>query len=162
MSNVTYASPGGATSALDAPARYMCPCERVPAGSARVLVVAALAATPSSVSRLRRLARAVAQSRRLSAAAEEALTMVVSELATNAVLHSGSADLAVLVELGDTALTVSVRDSGRWRERPAPRCEAADMDTEFGRGLALVDAYSVDRSVHCSEDGTLVRVVIAL
>jgi hypothetical protein len=60
------------------------------------------------------------------------------------------------------ALTVGVRDRGRWRDRPAVRREAADMDADFGRGLALVDAYAVDRSVVRTAQGTLVRAVIAL
>ena len=162
MSNVTYASPGGASLDVDEPARSECLHEPAPAGAGRVLAVAALAASAHAVPQLRRLAKAVAHSRRLSGAAQEALAVVVSELATNVVLHSGSADLTVMLEVGDAALTVEVRDRGRWRQRPAPRCEEADMDAEFGRGLALVDAYSVDRSVHCSDEGTVMRVVIAL
>ncbi|MEU1705271.1 ATP-binding protein [Streptomyces sp. NPDC005706] len=144
------------------PARSECLREPVPAGAGRILAVAALTASAHAVPRLRRMATAVARGRGLSDAAEEALAVVVSELATNVVLHSGSADLTVMLEAGDAELTVEVRDRGRWRERPGPRCEEADMDAEFGRGLALVDAYSVARSVRRSDEGTLMRVVIAL
>ncbi|WP_086738344.1 ATP-binding protein [Streptomyces glaucescens] len=127
-----------------------------------VLAVADLSAVPGAVPRLRWLARAVARGRRLSDAAEEALTVIVSELATNVILHSGSADLAVAFAADEATLTVTVHDRGRWRERPAPRCEAADMDADYGRGLALVDAYSVDTCVRRSAEGTLVRAVVAL
>ncbi|MET9433940.1 ATP-binding protein [Streptomyces sp. NPDC006551] len=136
--------------------------EQVPVPAGRALAVAVLPACPLAVSRLRRLTRAVAHSRRLSEAAEEALAVVVSELATNVVLHSGSPDLVVTFEADDHALTVGVRDRGRWRDRPAARCEAADMDADFGRGLTLVDAYAVDRSVWSDAHGTLVRAVIAM
>lgn len=162
MSYVTCPSPGGASLGVDEPPRSERLRERVSPGTGRVLAVAALQASPHAVSRLRRLARAVARGRGLSAAAEEALAVIVSELATNVVLHSGSADLTLMLQSDDTTLTVSVRDRGQWRERPSPRCEEADMDAEFGRGLALVDAYSVDSGVQCSDEGTLVRAVIAL
>ncbi|MEY7979118.1 ATP-binding protein [Streptomyces pilosus] len=126
------------------------------------LVAAVLPASPQAVPRLRRLARAVVLSHRLPEAVEEALTVIVSELATNVVLHSGSPDLEVMFQVDDAALTVGVRDGGRWRQRAAPRCEPADMDAPFGRGLALVDAYAVETSVLRSAHGTLVRAVIAL
>jgi anti-sigma regulatory factor (Ser/Thr protein kinase) len=96
----------------------------------------------------------------LSGTVEEALAVTVSEPATNVVLHSGSADVAVAFAAGEA--TVTVRDRGRWRERPAPRCEAADMDADHGRGLALVNAYSVDTCVRRSAEGPLVRAVAAL
>ncbi|CAL9383237.1 hypothetical protein SUDANB15_01094 [Streptomyces sp. enrichment culture] len=135
---------------------------RGPSRTARFLMVVALPASARAVPRLRRLARAVVRSHRLPDAAEEALTVIVSELGTNAVLHSGSPDLSVMFEIDGTSLTVGVRDRGRWRQRPAPRCESADMDAAFGRGLVLVDAYSVDTSVLRSAEGTVVRAVIAL
>ncbi|MFE1441130.1 ATP-binding protein [Streptomyces sp. NPDC058739] len=118
--------------------------------------------TSAAVPGLRRLAETVARACQLSEAVEEALTLVVSELATNVVLHSGSPDLTMSLEADDTSLTVEVGDRGQWRERRASRCEAVDMDAAFGRGLTLVDAYCVTRSVRCSADGTIVRAVIAL
>jgi anti-sigma regulatory factor (Ser/Thr protein kinase) len=150
-----------------------CPDVREPLGAERprekafvrggcVLAVAVLPACPRAVPRLRRLTRAVVRSGGLPEAAEEALAVIVSELASNVVLHSGSPDLVVSFEADAYALTVGVRDRGRWRDRPAVRREAADMDADFGRGLALVDAYAVDRSVVRTAQGTLVRAVIAL
>ncbi|EDY63195.1 ATP-binding protein [Streptomyces pristinaespiralis] len=138
------------------------PRETVRPRPSRLTTVIELPATARSVPLVRRLARAVTRTRQLSEAAEEALTAVVTELATNAVLHSGSPQITVMFEADDASLTVVVRDRGRWRARPAPRCEGADMDAAFGRGLALVDAYCVDMSVRPSPQGTLVRAVIAL
>ncbi|MFB7464866.1 ATP-binding protein [Streptomyces sp. NPDC056224] len=161
MRNLTYSTRGGALPSVHeplGPERF----EKVAPAARGVLAVAVLPACPRAVPRLRRLMVAVARTRRLSAAAGEALGVIVSELATNAVLHSGSPDLVVALEADEHSLTVGVRDHGRWRDRPAPRCEAADMDADFGRGLALVDAYAVDRSVLCDARGTLVRAVIAL
>ncbi|MFC5070655.1 ATP-binding protein [Kitasatospora cinereorecta] len=138
------------------------PRESVPPRTSRPLAVIALSATPRSVPLLRRLARNLVRGRRLCDTTEEALTVIVTELATNAVLHSGSPDLAVMFEADDTSLTVTVRDGGHWRARPTPRCEGADMDAAFGRGLSLVDAYSVDTSVRRSAEGTVVRAVVAV
>ncbi len=158
MTKVMCPSHGGAIASEQEPRRSECP----QTGAACVLTVATLPACPRAVSRLRRLMTAVALSHRLPAPAEEALAVIVSELATNVVLHSGSPDLTVTLEAGCHALTLEVRDQGRWRDRSAPRREATDMDAEFGRGLALVDAYAVHRSVRCDAGGTLVRAVVAL
>ncbi len=135
---------------------------RTPRHADGFLAAAVFPAAAGAVPRLRRLARAVVHRHGLPAGVEEALTVIVSELATNVVLHSGSPDLEVMLEADAASLTVGVRDSGRWRQRPAPRCEPVDMDAPFGRGLALVDAYAVETSVLRSAHGTLVRAVIAL
>lgn len=160
MRSMTRPSPAGAPrGTVETPRRELAPA---PSRTRRLLAVSAVAATPCSVPLLRRLARSVARRQRLSEAAEEALTVIVTELATNVVLHSGSPDLAVMFEADDSFVTVSVRDGGRWQPRSAPRCEDADMDASFGRGLALVEAYATATSVRGSAEGTLVRATIAL
>ncbi|MEU4103248.1 ATP-binding protein [Streptomyces tanashiensis] len=157
---MTRPSPAGAPrGTVETPRRELAPA---PSRTRRLLAVSAVAAAPCSVPLLRRLARSVARRQRLSEAAEEALTVIVTELATNVVLHSGSPDLAVMFEADDSFVTVSVRDGGRWQPRSAPRCEDADMDASFGRGLALVEAYATATSVRGSAEGTLVRATIAL
>ncbi|MEU6279446.1 ATP-binding protein [Streptomyces sp. NPDC047028] len=138
------------------------PREEVPFRPGRLLAAVTMPARPESVPALRRLAWTVARNRRLPEQAEEALGVIVTELAANAVLHSGGADVALLLEIDDTALTVRVRDNGQWRERPAPRCEPADLHAAFGRGLTLVDAYAVDTTLERTANGTVMRAVVAL
>ena len=63
----------------------------------------------------------------------DTVTLLVSELVTNAVLHAGS-DVEVLVRLTATAARVEVTDASA--RAVAPRDAASDEDS--GRGLALV------------------------
>ncbi|WP_374985313.1 ATP-binding protein [Streptomyces fradiae] len=159
---MTCSSPPPAATAVRAvPAQHDPRRGRVPAGAARLLTAVAMPARPAAVPVLRRLARDAVRDHRLPESAEEAVMVIVTELVTNAVLHSGGAKVAVLIEVDGPTVTVRVRDSGRWRERVGPRREAADENTSFGRGLALVDAYAVDASVRRSATGTVVSAVVA-
>jgi len=63
----------------------------------------------------------------------DTVTLLVSELVTNAVVHAGS-DVEVMVRLTATAARIEVTDASA--ASPAPRAAAADEDS--GRGLALV------------------------
>lgn len=63
----------------------------------------------------------------------DTVTLLVSELVTNAVLHAGS-EVEVLVRLTATAARVEVTDASA--QAVAPRDAASDEDS--GRGLALV------------------------
>jgi len=63
----------------------------------------------------------------------DTVTLLVSELVTNAVLHAGS-DVEVIVRLTATAARIEVTDASA--EAVAPRDAASDEDS--GRGLALV------------------------
>ena len=63
----------------------------------------------------------------------DTVTLLVSELVTNAVVHAGS-DVEVMVRLTDTAAHIEVTDASA--DRVAPRDAASDEDS--GRGLALV------------------------
>jgi len=67
----------------------------------------------------------------------DTVTLLVSELVTNAVVHAGS-DVEVMVRLTVDAAIVAVTDTSELA--PAPR-EAADDETS-GRGLALVEAMA--------------------
>ncbi|MEW2581334.1 ATP-binding protein [Streptomyces syringium] len=71
------------------------------------------------------------------------LELIVSELATNAVLHTRSVRIPLEIELTADSVRVSVRDRG---PRPAgpirPRARTHELD-ESGRGLELVDALSL-------------------
>jgi DNA-binding NarL/FixJ family response regulator len=63
----------------------------------------------------------------------DTVTLLVSELVTNAVIHAGS-DVEVMVRLTPTAARVEVTDASA--DGVAPRDATADEDS--GRGLALV------------------------
>jgi DNA-binding NarL/FixJ family response regulator len=67
----------------------------------------------------------------------DTVTLLVSELVTNAVLHAGS-DVEVAVRLTGTVARVEVTDASA--QSPAPRDAAADEDS--GRGLALVGSLA--------------------
>jgi DNA-binding NarL/FixJ family response regulator len=67
----------------------------------------------------------------------DSVTLLVSELVTNAVRHAGS-EVEVLVRLTATAARVEVTDASA--QTVAPRDAAADEDS--GRGLALVESLA--------------------
>ncbi|WP_457034095.1 ATP-binding protein [Kitasatospora sp. P5_F3] len=124
--------------------------------------VCAAGAGSASVPQLRRFVRAWARWQGLSEGAGYTACLVVSELATNAVLHSGSRSVAVLVDLSPGGLRMVVRDRGRWLQRFEPRHSQADDAVRCGRGLGLVRAL-VDRCVVATgPDGTVVEVLVRL
>jgi DNA-binding NarL/FixJ family response regulator len=67
----------------------------------------------------------------------DTVTLLVSELVTNAVLHAGS-DVEVMVRLTATAARIEVTDASA--DAVAPRDAASDEDS--GRGLALVGSLA--------------------
>lgn len=67
----------------------------------------------------------------------DTVTLLVSELVTNAVVHAGS-DVEVMVRLTSAAAHIEVTDASA--ESIAPRDAAADEDS--GRGLALVGSLA--------------------
>lgn len=89
--------------------------------------------------------RSVAEVRRFAVAAcgdsspdvQDVVALLVSEVATNALVH-GSGDVQVRVAHVGAGLRVEVSD-GSTR---APRPRSADADAEGGRGLTLVDALA--------------------
>ncbi|MEU6731744.1 ATP-binding protein [Streptomyces physcomitrii] len=111
---------------------------------------------------LRRFARDTSRQWDLPGSAQEAACVIVTELVTNVLLHSGSRDVTLRIVLSDFALTVYVDDEGRWKHRPAARLAAEDAGARCGRGLQLVDAYAVACDVDRTERGTRVRAEIAV
>ena len=84
----------------------------------------------------------------------EAAELCVSELVTNAVIHTGASS-EVTAQLDPDFLTVTVRDSGgigAVRRVAAP----ADPLTVSGRGLGLVEALTTAWSAEHGADGTTV------
>ncbi len=72
--------------------------------------------------------------------AAEAAVLIVSELVTNAVVHSGSEVIGCALGLGGGLLRIEVTDQGTGQPEPAVRRAAADDVS--GRGLLLVSMIS--------------------
>jgi len=72
--------------------------------------------------------------------ATEAAVLIVSELVTNAIVHSGSSKVGCVLRLGHGLLRIEVTDQAVGLAEPAVR-KPADDDVS-GRGLLLVSAVS--------------------
>ncbi|WP_035953921.1 anti-sigma regulatory factor [Kitasatospora sp. NRRL B-11411] len=105
----------------------------------------AVQADPAEVSRARRWVRDRLRAGGIDqdSPVAETLVLVVSELVTNAVVHTGHpAVLRLLLPVGPAAapapaVRVEVADASR--TAPAPRHAGADEDATNGRGLELVE-----------------------
>lgn len=101
-----------------------------------------LAPVPESAGRARRAARTMLTDWRLERLVED-VDLVVSELVTNALLHSGGVDgapdpIRFELDLRGRTLTCRVVDSSPLPPRPEEAAETA----ESGRGLILVEALA--------------------
>ncbi|MEU2564882.1 ATP-binding protein [Streptomyces longispororuber] len=143
-------------------------------------------ATAAAAPALRRFATASARTWRLEATACEVLALVVTELVTNVILHSGSPRVTLRLRLLPGLLRVEVHDTGCWHRRvtrrPARHTTGPDSGTpdsdavdsalddvvdgvvyaESGRGLALVRACAAYTTVRPSRKGTTVLAELAL
>jgi anti-sigma regulatory factor (Ser/Thr protein kinase) len=72
--------------------------------------------------------------------AAETAVLVISELVTNAVVHSGSGVIGCTLRLGPGFLNVEVTDQGDGEREPAVREPA--VDDVSGRGLLLVSTLA--------------------
>ncbi|MCM3806653.1 ATP-binding protein [Streptomyces sp. DR7-3] len=81
--------------------------------------------------------------------------MIATELVTNSVLHSGSAEVSLLLTVDGSMASVEVRDAGTWRER-CPGTGPPDQMVD-GRGLGLVHAYATTCRIQRNPQGTAVR-----
>ncbi|MGW8765193.1 ATP-binding protein [Streptomyces sp. NPDC055815] len=126
----------------------------------RRIALCTMAATPASVPALRHFARRLTGGWGLGEDVQEALALVVTELTTNVLLHSGSPHVALLLAADRHLLTGEVRDAGRWLARSTHRRAAADAGVSCGRGLRLVEAYAPDCTVLTDPTGT--RVVVRI
>ncbi|MFF0739921.1 ATP-binding protein [Streptomyces sp. NPDC004111] len=101
----------------------------------------ALPACPESVARARHLTTDRLAYWGLFADVGDTAALVVSELVTNAVIHTGSERVRCELSDRDGRLRISVQDEGVGADGPTLR-RKADTETsgEHGRGLFLVDA----------------------
>ncbi|WKX69187.1 ATP-binding protein [Streptomyces sp. XD-27] len=135
---------------------YHLPSRTADATRSAVCVMPAAAA---SVPVLRRFARDTARRWEASEAVDEAVAVIVTELVANAVRHSGSPDVTVLLAVTGATMKIQVSDTGRWRPRSVARGadeeEAGDTPCG-GRGLRLVEAYAASCCVTVTAGGTRV------
>jgi anti-sigma regulatory factor (Ser/Thr protein kinase) len=120
-----------------------------------VRVRTTLPASVSAPARARAFARE-AVAGRLRAVPLEDVTLVVSELVTNAVLH-GLGDVTLAVTMNDDAVHVEVGD-----DQPAlPDTTARAVDAESGRGLLLVSRLAESWGVRPDHGGKVVWADVA-
>jgi signal transduction histidine kinase len=86
---------------------------------------------------MRRIAAARLRHCGLEAMTDDVM-LIVSELLTNALHHSGAAEISLKVAVRDGFLHISVDDGTPARIKPVP----ASAEAESGRGLALVAALA--------------------
>lgn len=97
-----------------------------------------LAAHPGSPARARRLARTRLADWSVCADTCESAVLVVSELVTNAVVHTASSRVVCELADHDGMVRIAVRDEGCGPGEPHPAQQRPDE--EHGRGLLLVAA----------------------
>lgn len=110
-------------------------------------------------------ARSVAQCRRfaldatsdLDQSARDAMVLMVSELATNAILHAGTG-FVVQIERTDGRVKVTVADEGRG----TPVLRQPDVRQLHGRGLQVVRELSDDWGTVAATDGKSTAVWFSL
>ncbi|MFJ5777184.1 ATP-binding protein [Streptomyces sp. NPDC093094] len=109
-----------------------------------------LAAHPGSPARARRLARARLAGWSVCEDTRDTAALVISELVTNAIVHTASTVVVCELHDGDDSVRIAVRDEGCAPTEPHP-CERR-TEEEQGRGLFLVEALC--RAWGAQEHGT--------
>lgn len=130
--------------------------------SSGLLAMCAMSASCKAVPALRRFTRHTAERWGVPDDTTYAVCVVVSELVTNAVLHSGSPDVELSLCIHGRTVIVQVKDSGVWEPYRRPDGLRATEEEEYGRGLCIVRTYTTRCLVSTSERGTKVRAEIDL
>ncbi|WNE93952.1 ATP-binding protein [Streptomyces luomodiensis] len=107
--------------------------------------------TPESVRAFRKLTKTTARQWALPDDTVEVLTLIVSELVTNVLAHSGSDEVAVLLVLDHENVQLEVKDHGTWQPRHSD--DTPSEDSTSGRGLQLIQALTTTCGIrHASPD----------
>jgi anti-sigma regulatory factor (Ser/Thr protein kinase) len=123
------------------------------------VAVHAVAPQPASVGEARRFLRGVLDGWGIDQDVTDTAVLCVSELVTNAVIHSHT-DCSVRTVLEQDVLTTTVHDHGL---REAASAEALDDPLRVhGRGLQLVEALAARWGYELDADGTTVWFVLDL
>jgi len=110
-----------------------------------------LPSRPESVGRARAWVRAVLTADGCEGAIDTVL-LIMSELATNALIHGDGSDITIVCDVDTDALTIGVVDRGTNR----PVILDAAEDDEYGRGMALIDAIADEWGHEPCDGGKLV------
>jgi anti-sigma regulatory factor (Ser/Thr protein kinase) len=106
---------------------------------------------PEEISRARRFTRDILHGSPVAEAAE----LIVSELSTNAILHTASGQchgtFHLALAVTPRVVALSVTDDGG--TGTAPKIEHQDQDAEHGRGLSMVTALAHRVVIHDTHDG---------
>ncbi|MER6674367.1 ATP-binding protein [Streptomyces sp. NPDC000983] len=113
-----------------------------------------LAAHPGSPAQARRLTRARLTGWSICEDTCDTAALVVSELVTNAIVHTASRHIVCELHDGDDLVRIAVRDQGCAPGEPHPAGQRGDE--EHGRGLLLVDALCHAWGAHEHGPGLLV------
>ncbi|WP_164986258.1 ATP-binding protein [Streptomyces roseicoloratus] len=132
--------------------------ERGTPASRRDRAVCSMRTSPEAVPALRSFAKVMARRWGIGEDAVYTLRVTVSELVTNAVLHSGGDQVELFLGFDGVTAVVQVRDGGTWVP-PEPATEDR-QDEVHGRGLNIVRAYARTCTVESSWKGTEVRAEI--
>ncbi|MER5910260.1 ATP-binding protein [Streptomyces sp. NPDC001982] len=97
-----------------------------------------LAAHPGSPAQARRLTRARLTDWSVCAGTTDTAVLVISELVTNAIVHTASSRVVCELHDHDDTVRIAVRDEGCAPGEPHPSPQ--QPEEEHGRGLLLVDA----------------------
>ncbi|GAB3169704.1 ATP-binding protein [Streptomyces incanus] len=114
-----------------------------------------LAAHPGSPAQARRLTRARLTGWSVCEDTCDTAALVVSELVTNAIVHTASSHIVCELHDGDELVRIAVRDEGCAPGRPRANTRR-QPEEEHGRGLLLVDAVCHAWGAHEQGPGLLV------
>ncbi|MGV9643838.1 ATP-binding protein [Streptomyces sp. NPDC003514] len=113
-----------------------------------------LAAHPGSVARARRLTTARLSGWSVCEDTCETAALVVSELVTNAIVHTASEHVVCELHDGADLVRIAVRDEGC--AAGEPHSSPARQEEEHGRGLLLIDALCQAWGAHEHGSGLIV------
>ncbi|MFE8943308.1 ATP-binding protein [Streptomyces sp. NPDC007856] len=138
MASVIPSAPLGTDAAADHPGLGAATGTAPDGGAAGRRFRFELAAHPGSVAQARRLAHARLTGWSVCADTCDSAALVISELVTNAIVHTASSRVVCELQDHDDTVRIAVRDEGCAPGEPHPSPQRPDE--EHGRGLLLVDA----------------------
>ncbi|MEU4927535.1 ATP-binding protein [Streptomyces yokosukanensis] len=138
MASVIPSAPLGTDAAADRPGHGAATGAAPQGGAAGRRFRFELAAHPGSVAQARRLTRARLTGWSVCADTCDSAALVMSELVTNAIVHTASSRVVCELHDHDDTVRIAVRDWGCAPGEPHPSPQRPDE--EHGRGLLLVDA----------------------